>query len=151
LIPALRARFGAVELVQITGNALRDLLHAPLHLRAREVLITVVHCLEFAAIDRNAGSSEQSHGAAERNKPPQPIKAFLQATTSRDRATLLASFVNDAVLVDMGKEHRGDEIALWMDSHYLGSNVRVHPLHTEERDGRKSSRSPSMATTQRSG
>src|SRR6478609_7750623 len=65
----------------------------------------------------------------------QPIKAFLQATASRDRAALLASFVNDAVLVDMGKEHRGDEIARWMDSLYLGSNVRVHPLHTEERDG----------------
>jgi hypothetical protein len=45
------------------GNALLDLLHAPLHLRAREVPITVVHCPEFAAIDRNAGSSEQSHAA----------------------------------------------------------------------------------------
>ena len=67
---------------------------------------------------------------------PQPIKAFLQATASRDRAALLASFANDAVLVDMGKEHRGDEIARWMDSHYLGSNVCVHPLYTEERDGR---------------
>jgi ketosteroid isomerase-like protein len=66
---------------------------------------------------------------------PQPIKALLQATASRDRAALLASFVNDAVLVDMGKEHRGDEIARWMDSFYLGSNVRVHPLHIEERDG----------------
>src|SRR3984893_12479882 len=66
---------------------------------------------------------------------PQPIKAFLQAPASRDRAALLASFANDAVLVDMGKEHRGDEIARWMDRLYLGSNVRVHPLHTEERDG----------------
>src|ERR1700730_5231592 len=67
---------------------------------------------------------------------PQPIKAFLQATASRDRAALLAAFANDAVLVDMGKEHRGDEIPRWMDSLYLGSNVRVPPLHTEERDGR---------------
>jgi len=37
---------------------------------------------------------------------PQPIKAFLQATASRDRAALLASFVNDAVgcSVDKRKE-----------------------------------------------
>jgi hypothetical protein len=66
---------------------------------------------------------------------PQPIKAFLQATAIRDRAALLASFANDAVLIDMGEEHRGEEIARWTDSLYLGSNVRVHPLHTEERDG----------------
>jgi hypothetical protein len=51
---------------------------------------------------------------------PQPIKAFLQR----------------AVLIDMGEEHRGDEIARRTDSLYLGSNARVHPPHTEERDGR---------------
>ena len=44
---------------------------------------------------------------------PQPIKAFLQATASRDRAGLLSSFADDAVLIDMGKEHRGEEIAHW--------------------------------------
>src|ERR1700722_11368735 len=67
---------------------------------------------------------------------PQAIKAFLQATASRDRAALLSSFADDAILIDMGEEHRGEEIARWTDSLYLGSNVRVHPLHTEERDGR---------------
>ena len=66
---------------------------------------------------------------------PQPIKAFLQATASRDRAGVLSSFADDAVLIDMGKDHRGEEIAHWADNLYLGSNVRVHPLHTEERDG----------------
>lgn len=66
---------------------------------------------------------------------PQPIKAFLQATASRDRAGVLSSFADDAVLIDMGKEHRGEEIAHWVDNLYLGSNVRVHPLHHEERDG----------------
>ena len=65
---------------------------------------------------------------------PQPIKAFLQATASRDRAGVLSSFADDAVLIDMGKEHRGEEIAHWADNLYLGSNVRVHPLHAEERD-----------------
>jgi ketosteroid isomerase-like protein len=66
---------------------------------------------------------------------PQPIKAFLQATASRDRAAVLSSFADDAVLIDMGKEHRGEEIGHWSDNLYLGSNVRVHPLHTKERDG----------------
>jgi ketosteroid isomerase-like protein len=66
---------------------------------------------------------------------PQPIKALLQATASHDRAAVLASFADDAVLIDMGKEHSGQEIAHWADTLYLGSNVRVHPLHTEERDG----------------
>jgi hypothetical protein len=65
---------------------------------------------------------------------PQPIKALLQATATHDRAAVLASFADDAVLIDMGKEHRGLEIAHWADALYLGSNVRVHPLHTEERD-----------------
>jgi ketosteroid isomerase-like protein len=57
---------------------------------------------------------------------PQPIKAFLQATASRDRAGVLSSFADDAVLIDMGKEHRGEEIAHWADNLYLVSNVRVH-------------------------
>src|SRR5258708_39354813 len=67
---------------------------------------------------------------------PRPTKPFLQPTASRDRAALLSSFADDAVLIDVGEEHRGDEIARWTDSRYLGSNVRVHPLHIEERDGR---------------
>jgi hypothetical protein len=67
--------------------------------------------------------------------PPQPIKAFLRATASRDRAALIASFANDAVLIDMGEEHRGEEIARWTDSFYLGSNVGVHPLQSVERAG----------------
>ena len=34
---------------------------------------------------------------------PQPIKAFLQATASRDRAALLSSFADDAILIDAGE------------------------------------------------
>ena len=59
----------AVELVQIAGDALFDLRQAPLHLRARKVLVTVVHRLELAAIDRDARFREQAHGATVRNKP----------------------------------------------------------------------------------
>ena len=34
------------------------------------------------------------------------------------------------------KDHRGTQIREWNDALYLGSNVRVHPIHVEERDGR---------------
>jgi hypothetical protein len=80
---------------------------------------------------------------------PQPIKAFLQATASRDRAALIASFANDAVLIDMGEEHRGEEIARWTDSLYLGSMsvcIRSTPRSVT---GVRSSPSPSAATLQR--
>src|SRR6266516_6243000 len=60
---------GAVELLQIAGDTLLDLRHAPFHLRACEVLVTVVDRLGLAAIDRDAGFGEQAHGATERNKP----------------------------------------------------------------------------------
>ena len=67
------------------------------------------------------------------NDLPKPIQAFLDATQRRDSAALLAAFTRDAVLVDMGKEHRGAEIRRWNDELYLGSNVCVHPIHAEER------------------
>src|SRR5262245_31029583 len=60
---------GAVELLQITRNALLNLSHAPVHLGTREVLVTVVHRLELAAVDRNPGLRQQTYGSAERNEP----------------------------------------------------------------------------------
>ena len=48
---------------------------------------------------------------------------------------MLGAFAPDAVLIDMDKEHRGEEIVEWNDKLYLGSNVRVHPLHMTSRDG----------------
>ena len=47
-------------------NALLDLRHTPIHLGAGEVLVPVIHRLELAAVDRNAGPRQQTHGAAER-------------------------------------------------------------------------------------
>ncbi len=66
---------------------------------------------------------------------PKPIKAFLDATEARDSRALLATLASDAVLTDMGEEHRGDAIRKWNDTLYLGANVSVHPIHVEERDG----------------
>src|SRR5438445_8114202 len=58
-----------VELLQIARDAFLDLRNAPLHLGPREVLIAVVHRLELAAIDRDAGLCNQAQAAAERDKP----------------------------------------------------------------------------------
>ena len=51
---------GSVELLQVTGNALLNLSHAPLHLGTGEVLVSVVHRLELAAVNRNAGFRQHS-------------------------------------------------------------------------------------------
>ena len=59
---------GAVELLQIPRDTLLDLRHAPLHLGAREVLVAVVHRLELAAVNRDAGLREQTHRAAQRDE-----------------------------------------------------------------------------------
>ena len=59
---------GSVELLQIARDALLDLRHASVHLGAREVLIAVVHRLELAAVDRDAGFREQAHCAAQRDE-----------------------------------------------------------------------------------
>ena len=60
---------GAVELPQITFNALLNLRHASLHLGAREVAVAVVHRLELGAIDRNAGLGKQIELTAHDNEP----------------------------------------------------------------------------------
>jgi hypothetical protein len=66
---------------------------------------------------------------------PAGISRFLRATSERDSVALLDAFTDDAVLMDMGEVRRGPEISEWNDKAYLGSNVRVHPIHVEERDG----------------
>src|SRR5262249_4941075 len=58
-----------VELAQVTGNALLNLRHAPLHLRPGKVLVSVVYRLELAAIDRDADFPEQAHSSAKKDEP----------------------------------------------------------------------------------
>src|SRR5829696_4324938 len=59
---------GGVELLEIAGDALLNLHHAPIHLGAGEVPVTIVHRLELAAVDRHAGLREQAHRAAQRDE-----------------------------------------------------------------------------------
>src|SRR3954454_21821612 len=68
----LRYRFpltiGAVELREISGNALVDLRQPPLHLGLREVPVPRVDGLELAAVDRNARLAEQLKASAQRRE-----------------------------------------------------------------------------------
>ncbi|KRQ17698.1 hypothetical protein AOQ71_00055 [Bradyrhizobium manausense] len=59
---------GRVKLAQIAGDALLQLSAPPFHLRAREVPVPVVHGLELAPIDGDAGRREKTHPAAELDK-----------------------------------------------------------------------------------
>src|SRR5271155_3227720 len=83
---------GTVELVQIAGDALLNLRHPPLHLRPGEVLVSVVHRLELAAVNRNAGFREQAYGATEGNK--------LSADLTDGAAIVLAEVGNRLVIGD---------------------------------------------------
>ena len=56
---------GGVELLQVARDALLDLGTPPRHLGTREVPVAVVHRLELAAVDRNAGGGQEAHRAAE--------------------------------------------------------------------------------------
>jgi hypothetical protein len=53
----------------VACDAFLDLRHAPLHLGPGEVLAAVVHRLELADFNRDAGLREQPQSAADRNKP----------------------------------------------------------------------------------
>jgi len=66
---------------------------------------------------------------------PKPVEAFIAATHARDSAALMATFSEHAVLADMGKTHRGEEIRAWNDSLFIGANVTIRVLGVTERQG----------------
>src|SRR5258705_6723920 len=116
----LRGRLpvGGVELAQITRDALLELCPAPLYLRAREVLIPVVHRLELAAVDGNARCRKQTHLAAELDE----ARANLA-----DRRAIVLPEISDRLMV-------GDEAA--KQPHHLEVTAslalkppaRLHPI-----------------------
>src|SRR3979490_88277 len=57
-------QIGGVELAQIPRHALLDLSKAALHLRAREVLVAVVHSFELAAVDGDARRRQKTNLSA---------------------------------------------------------------------------------------
>ena len=81
---------GGVELLQVARDARLDLATPPLHLGAREVAVAVVHRLEFAAVDRNAGGGQQAHLAA------QPDEACADLA---DGAAIVLAEVRDGLVI----------------------------------------------------
>lgn len=67
---------------------------------------------------------------------PKVITAFLRAANARDIAVLLKTFTDDAVLTDMGREFRGEDLRRWADSLFGDANVAVHPVDATEHEGR---------------
>ena len=67
---------------------------------------------------------------------PMPIAAFLRAANSHDTAALLGTFAEDAVLTDLGREIRGEELRHWSDALFVRSHMAVRPIDVAERDGR---------------
>jgi ketosteroid isomerase-like protein len=65
---------------------------------------------------------------------PTAIATFLRAVQKHDSAALLATFADGAVLVDGGKEHRGDEIEQWHDRAFMRTRSTVHPINVARRD-----------------
>ena len=63
---------GGIELAQITRDTFIKLCPTPFHLRAREVLVPVVHRLELAAVDGNACCRKKTHRAAQLHKTRAP-------------------------------------------------------------------------------
>src|SRR6516162_698045 len=60
-----RITVSAIELGQVAGNALLQLLLSGLEFMCREVLVSVVHRLELAAIDHYQRLTEQADTAAQ--------------------------------------------------------------------------------------
>jgi hypothetical protein len=67
------------------------------------------------------------------NLPP-PVVAFLRAAQEHDPRSLLASFTADAVLIDQGREYRGEAITQWNHRIFLRDGVTVHPINVARRD-----------------
>jgi hypothetical protein len=62
------------------------------------------------------------------NLPP-AVAAFLRALQARDHTELLAIFTRTAVLVDQGKEYRGDALKEWGGRACRGAVATAHPIN----------------------
>jgi hypothetical protein len=67
---------------------------------------------------------------------PSPIAAFVTATNARDTAALCATLSDNAVLVDQGREYRGEAITEWAQHLFQGAPVAIHPINMARRDGK---------------
>jgi hypothetical protein len=91
----------------------------------------------LAATMRRAKCRRQDDEAnmAFANLPP-AIAKFLRAVQDRDGPGLLATFTVAGVLVDEGKQCRGDAIKDWNDRTFMSAGVTAHPINVS-RHGHK--------------
>jgi hypothetical protein len=67
---------------------------------------------------------------------PEPVGALLDAANANDLAAFLASFTDDGVVDDWGREFGGREaIRGWSDREFIGVRVSLEVTALEERDG----------------
>jgi ketosteroid isomerase-like protein len=62
-------------------------------------------------------------------KLPSAVATFLRAVQSRDGPDLLAIFTEPALLVDQGREYRGDAIKQWCDRIFWSVGATAHPIN----------------------
>jgi hypothetical protein len=62
------------------------------------------------------------------NLPP-PVATFLRALRACDHIELLATLAGTAVVVDRGKEYRGDALKEWGDRACRGAVATAHPIN----------------------
>ncbi|GAB2667401.1 hypothetical protein GCM10027169_31720 [Gordonia jinhuaensis] len=57
---------------------------------------------------------------------PAPVRASIDATNTGDQTAFLATFADDGVVDDWGREFTGrDEIAGWSDAEFIGKHVTL--------------------------
>lgn len=71
------------------------------------------------------------------NDLPRPIAAYVEANARLDAEGMLASFADDAVVLDHGRSHEGrDGIGAWIRSETIASGAIFTPDTWHERDGK---------------
>jgi hypothetical protein len=59
-------------------------------------------------------------------EPPEPVTRLLRAANDHDTDRFLASFTDDGVVDDWGREFRGaEEIRAWSDREFIGVDVAL--------------------------
>ena len=81
---------GRIEVLEVAGDVLGNLLDPPLHLVGGEVLVAGVHRLELRTVDGDEGRSEQAQLSAQHHE---------LRTGRLDRRAILAAEVGDGLVV----------------------------------------------------
>lgn len=67
---------------------------------------------------------------------PRAVAAFLNALERRDMPAMLATFADDAVLIDHGVKYSQDAIRKWSELLLLEDGMTIRPINMARRDGK---------------